>query len=90
MSWETEFREGVCTSSVVWNWAAAWCGRSRGQAVCRGARQTLTGGNRVMEARGEAATAVHHCALLRQPLQDCSTSEGRRHHSFITFLCFEL
>lgn len=36
------------TSSVIRNWAATWCGGSGGQAVCGGARQTLTGGNGVM------------------------------------------
>lgn len=56
------------TSSMVWNWAAAWCGGTGGEAVCGGARQTLAGGNRVMEARGEAATAMHYCVLLRQLL----------------------
>lgn len=69
---------------MIRNWAATWRGGSRGQAVCGGARQTLAGGNRVMEARGEAATAVHYCALLRKFLQDASPSEGRR-HSFVRF-----
>lgn len=36
--------------------------------MCGGTRQTLAGGNRVMEARGETATAVHYRALLRQLL----------------------
>lgn len=46
-----------------------------------------------MEARGEAATAVHYRALLRKFPQDATPSEGRRYHSFIKFrshICYKL
>lgn len=57
--------------------APAGCGRARGEAVCWGAWETLAGGNRVVETRGEAATAVHHGAPFRQLLQDASSPGGR-------------
>lgn len=56
--------------------APAGRGGSGGEAVCRGAWKTLTGGDGVMEARGEAPTAVHHRALLGEFLQDAA-SPGR-------------
>lgn len=57
--------------------ATAGRGGARGQAVGGRAREALAGGHRMVEARGEAAAAVHHCALLGQLLQDASSSEGR-------------
>lgn len=58
------------TAGVVGSWGTTRCGWPRGEALCGGARQAVAG--RLVEARGEAAGAVHGWwrRVLRQLLQD--------------------
>lgn len=63
----------TCSGSGTWgqirSGAAARRRGTRGQAVCGGLREALAGGQRVVEARGEAAAGVQHRRLLGDLLE---------------------